>query len=510
MSSNAAGSNSSMPVARGRLSTTSLAELLVMALERRLNGSFVFETPVSDRSALVVTAGRVTKVRTAESVEPLGRLLTESGVIDRATLDQGLRRARERNDRLGDALVQLDALDRGVLERTLREQLGRRLSWLGQLPDESAYGFYANVDFLDDRPECGTDPLALIWRCIRECRGPHPRQESVLSALGSRPLRLGARAALDRFDLSSGERACFESLRERPLTLDVLIERTGLEYVRARRSVYALLMTRQLEPQPLPSMPPPAPRPSAAPELDVPAPSQALTASARASEPSRASAPPSAETVASRPSSVPPSGELRASSAPPSAEVSSARGSTPPPAAMSAPSVRSSSVPAPDRVEHALERASRLVRERTRAEGAAEGARAVEVARESIARKQFAEAEAHVRKACSADPGNAEYLALHAWLRMQNGELGVPATAAQIVAALDRAVMKAPASVAVRFQRAQVLKRLGRDDDAYKDFRFVARRNPEHIDAVREVRLYLMRTRNKQKQSGVFSKLFLR
>jgi Flp pilus assembly protein TadD len=176
-----------------------------------------------------------------------------------------------------------------------------------------------------------------------------------------------------------------------------------------------------------------------------------------------------------------------------------------------APSVRSSSVPpAPDRVEHALERASRLVRERTRAEGAAEAARAVEAAREPINRKQYAEAEALVRKAVSLDPGNAEFLALHAWLRMQNGELGVAALAAQIVAALDRAVMKAPTNAVVRFQRAQVLKRLGRDEDAYKDFRFVARRNPEHIDAVREVRLYLMRTRNKQKQSGVFSKLFLR
>lgn len=143
-------SNAATPMARGRLSTTSLAELLVLALERRLNGSFVFETPISDKSALVVAGGRVTKVRTADPVEPLGHLLTESGVIDRATLDQGLRLARERNEYLGDALIQLAALDRGVLEHTLREQLGRRLSWLGQLPEQSSYGFYANIDFLED------------------------------------------------------------------------------------------------------------------------------------------------------------------------------------------------------------------------------------------------------------------------------------------------------------------------------------------------------------------------
>lgn len=164
----------------------------------------------------------------------------------------------------------------------------------------------------------------------------------------------------------------------------------------------------------------------------------------------------------------------------------------------------------PERVEHALERASRLVREQARAEGAADAALAIEAAMASIARKQYAEAEPLVRRACAGDPSNAEYLALHAWVRMQNGELSVPAHAAQIVNALNRAVLNAPESVTIRFYRAQALKRLGRDEEAYRDFRFVARRAPDHIDAVREVRLYMMRQENSQKQSGVFSKLFQR
>lgn len=474
-------SNAVTPMARGLLSMTSLAELLVLALDRRLSGSFVFETPVSEKSALVVLAGRVTKVRTAAPVEPLGRLLTDSGIIDRATLEHALRRAHERNDRLGDALVELEALDRSVLERTLREQLGRRLAWLGQLPDESAYGFYSEVDLLEDRPECGTDPVALIWRCLREAREPHPRHEAALAALVERPLRLASGAVLERFDLSTSERACFESLRARPLPLDAIVQLTGVAASQARRAIYALLITRQLEPLPMPTplplstpLPPspplqstilpPAPRAAAARASEAPRPSQTAAVTARPPEPHRRR-------------SVPASSEAPATS---------------------------------DRLEHALERASRLVRERTRAEGAADAARAVESARESIARKRYADAEALLRHACQADPGNPEHLALHAWLRVQNGELALPGQAAQIVAALDRAVMKAPTSVAVRLQRAEVLKRLGRDEDAYKDFRFVARRDPQHLDAVREVRLYLMRTRDKQKQSGVFSRLFLR
>jgi hypothetical protein len=58
--------------------------------------------------------------------------------------------------------------------------------------------------------------------------------------------------------------------------------------------------------------------------------------------------------------------------------------------------------------------------------------------------------------------------------------------------------------------RAQVLEQLGRHEDAFKDFRFVARQESSHLAALREVRLHLMRSRNRQKSSGVFSKLFLR
>jgi tetratricopeptide (TPR) repeat protein len=477
MTANAA----TLPQARGVLATTSIAELLVLALERRLDGSLVFETPLSDKSALVVASGRVTKVRTAQPIGLLGRLLTDSGMIDRATLDRGLHVAQERKDRLGDALVQLGAVARDVIERTLREQLGRRLSWLADLPEESAFGFYANVDFLEDHPACGVEPLSLIWRCLRDGRSAPPRQEAALSALRSRPLGLRARAALDRFDLSASERACIESLSARPLALDALIAQTGLDDARARRLIYALLITHQLGPQPSPGM--------AAPRMAAPSPPPSVPRD-------------SATAAALRPSSPPP---LPARSASPRSRSAPGRASVPP-----EPSASTSHSRPPERVEHALELASRGVRERARAEGAAEATRVMDRVREHMAKKQYADAERLARTACNADPGNAEHLALHAWLRMQVGELAVPGLTMEIVSALEHAVMKAPMSVPVRFYRAQVLKRLGRADEAYKDFRFVARRAPDQLDAVREVRLHLIRTRDKSKQSGVFSKLFLR
>lgn len=131
-------------------------------------------------------------------------------------------------------------------------------------------------------------------------------------------------------------------------------------------------------------------------------------------------------------------------------------------------------------------------------------------AHEHAQRQQLEAAEKLARQACEQDTGNAEYLALHAWLRAQLGELANPEHAAQIVAALDRAVLKDRESVAIRFYRGQVLNRLGREDDAVREFRFVLRRDPGNVDAARELRLYEMRKREPQKKPSLLAKLFLR
>ncbi|MEY2933785.1 MAG: hypothetical protein RL033_4534 [Pseudomonadota bacterium] len=133
-----------------------------------------------------------------------------------------------------------------------------------------------------------------------------------------------------------------------------------------------------------------------------------------------------------------------------------------------------------------------------------------ETACEQAQRQQLDAAEKLARRACEHDTGNAEYLALHAWLRAQLGELANAEQAAQIVAALDRAVLKDRESVAIRFYRGQVLNRLGREDDAVRDFRFVLRRDPGHVDAARELRLHEMRKRGPQKKPSLLAKLFLR
>jgi hypothetical protein len=440
---------------RGFLSTTPLPELLVLGLERKLSGSFSFETPDGAKSALVLEQGHVCKVRTARPSNPLGRLLIEAGMLDPTTLSRGLLIASEQGRHLGEELVRLRALAPGELEATLGEQLARRVSMLGQLPPASAFAFWANRDLLAERPGAHVEPLALIWRCVRDAENPYPRQDAVLSRLGSAPLRLHVASTPERFGLDADERSWLAGLAREPQPLEAVLARRGLEPRRARRLVYTLALTRHLdrgdESLPLESTPPPAaPVPPLAPPLS-----------------------------GSRSASAPPPSGARPPSTPPAAHI-----------------------------ERALEKT------RVPSGGgsilATEAALAFEAAQRWLALERFERAEPLARLASETEPGNAEYLALHAWLRALRGELSSPQKANQIVAALDRAVMKQRSSTSIRFYRARVLQRMGRDVDALKDFRFVVRREPAHVDAMREVRLYEMRARNRAKKAGLLARLFQR
>src|SRR5690348_14056347 len=104
---------------RGLLSTVSLGELLILALEHRLHGSFVFESPEGNKGALFFDAGCVTKARTPDTVEPLGRLLQEAKVVEAPTIDLGLTRAGQTGRRLGEALIELGAATREQVSAAL-------------------------------------------------------------------------------------------------------------------------------------------------------------------------------------------------------------------------------------------------------------------------------------------------------------------------------------------------------------------------------------------------------
>jgi Tfp pilus assembly protein PilF len=112
-------------------------------------------------------------------------------------------------------------------------------------------------------------------------------------------------------------------------------------------------------------------------------------------------------------------------------------------------------------------------------------------------RQDVAQAEALCRKAHQADPKQADYLALLAWIESQKPDnQSGPATLARI-GMLDTAVTLNEKCERAYYYRAMLHKRLANERDAFRDFKKASDLNPRNLDAVREVRLANMRSTGK-------------
>jgi hypothetical protein len=106
--------------------------------------------------------------------------------------------------------------------------------------------------------------------------------------------------------------------------------------------------------------------------------------------------------------------------------------------------------------------------------------------------RRLADAMHLVRQLCDTHPEQVRYLALHAWLRVESGELHVH-SGATILDVLSRCVSERRDDLEIRMYRARVLKRLGRAEEAFRDFSFVAHANPRNAEAAYEVRAHELR-----------------
>ncbi|HKO91619.1 MAG TPA: DnaJ domain-containing protein [Polyangiaceae bacterium] len=135
---------------------------------------------------------------------------------------------------------------------------------------------------------------------------------------------------------------------------------------------------------------------------------------------------------------------------------------------------------------------------------------AFEAARIQLKRGAPKEALALAEQACAAAPEHAQYLALHAWLRVECGELRPGRVAEEILATLTWAVREQRTNLEFRLYRGRVLSRLGRRDEAMRDFSVVASMDEKNLEAIREVRLYRAREEQAAANSGLLSKFFKR
>jgi curved DNA-binding protein CbpA len=120
------------------------------------------------------------------------------------------------------------------------------------------------------------------------------------------------------------------------------------------------------------------------------------------------------------------------------------------------------------------------------------------------------EAEAFAKQAMDGDPGQAEYQALWVQCVSQKPERAVKNNYGDLITMMEEAVKREPENEKVRVARGELYKRAGMVDKAITDFRWVARRFPNNLEAAREVRLATMRNESKEEKGGLFGKLFKR
>ena len=138
----------------------------------------------------------------------------------------------------------------------------------------------------------------------------------------------------------------------------------------------------------------------------------------------------------------------------------------------------------------------------------------------SLRRGDNAGAEALARKAHQADPQQAEYLAMLAWLEALKPDGQSPEATQAKIAMLNKACSMNAKCERAFYYRAMLHKRAGYEEQAIADFKTATTLNVHNVDAQRELRLLEMRRKSgaskppeaekteKAEKTSLFGRLF--
>jgi curved DNA-binding protein CbpA len=515
--------NQLAPTASGTLAATPVGHLLIHALDRHLTGTLVFEEPDHRKHAVYLEDGAALAARTAEPVALLGALAVEHGILNTEDVEAAIDAATQSGKRLGAVLRASGVMDEAAVDALLREQVERRIQHVRGLRPETAYGYYDGKNFLERAggPREPSPPLWLIWRVMR-ITPDHGRAAETLARLQGATLRFHIDAPLARFDFAPGERAVVDVLRAKPQTLAELARRDLLEPALFERLVYTLLLLRQfdlgtgaqpvggerrsLSPSVAASLAPSAPRPTSPSlsEIDLPPSAPSAPPPPPADDPFRREAEERAQAgdhsyyqVLGVPNDAPTSAiaaayfqlakrwhpdrldaehaDLRELAIKIFARIGEANQT------LSDPERRK-------QYDELLKQGAGGAEEQEQVQRLVRAATSFQKAQVLLRRNNLAGAEEAARSALADAPDEADHFALVAWLdSMKPG-----ADLEKSLRELNRAAKLEDANLRVRWYRGQVLKRLGRGRQAIEDFRLIVERDPRHVDAQRELRLFEM------------------
>jgi tetratricopeptide (TPR) repeat protein len=539
--------NRPAPTANGTFAKTPFLHLVLYALEKKLSGTMEMLTPDKRSAVVIFVGGQPAKVRTSEPVAYLGTVLEEMGLITEEQLTRSLTdlaKEKAAGRKLhGEVLAASGAIDADKLRSGLVEQIARKLRHVAAMPPETAYAYFDGFDALHgwggDNPQ-GTDPFPFLRAMLRD-NAPAEHMKATLARVGASALRLARDAEVARLRLSREETSAVDLLRLRPLRSAELGVAGRLDEGSAEQLGYLLLVTKQVEVVAASEAAPGSVRSRAsnAPASARPAPSPATKSPPPPSV--KPDPPPERVSLAPAPKASPTPPGLTAELAERWREISEraatidradyfmmldlSRDATHeevesaffalakhwhpdrlPPELMAVRDAcsrvfaRMSEARSTLSDEEGRKRYMTLLAEGSGSPEMQESvAKVLEAAREfqkaeiCFKRNDVVQAEALCRKASEADPTQADYLALLAWLVATKPESQSTEKTLECIKMFDRAVALNNRCEKGYFWRAMLFKRLGKTDLATKDFKRVVDLNPRNIDAAREVRLQGMR-----------------
>ena len=119
------------------------------------------------------------------------------------------------------------------------------------------------------------------------------------------------------------------------------------------------------------------------------------------------------------------------------------------------------------------------------AEAALEAMQSFRLAEAALQRNDLPAAEKLARKAADGDPTQNDYVTLLAWIRAQGND---PLLVEEAIATLSRVLTDDPASERALLYRGKLLARVNRANEALADLNELLASNPQHRDALAEVR----------------------
>jgi hypothetical protein len=272
----------------GALTDRPLPRLLQQLYRKQLTGHFVVTDPTRDESLVYLRSGWPVHVCRPVDTDRLDNLLVEYGLLPAEVVAQASTQVSQ-NQRLGDVLERMGALDRQRLAQVLKAQVVRKLIRLFFVA-EGNYAVYVQGHGYGDGEEfplMRVDPRTIILPGIRAAYDL-PRVTRELSRLAGQRFRLADVSPAFVVALGvSAEDVTVEALRGGWMTLDDLDSVTSRTF-EVRSVALALYYTDSLEREPLGPAPsdsfsPEALAPSQSADLHRPVPPEPAAGTERAS-----------------------------------------------------------------------------------------------------------------------------------------------------------------------------------------------------------------------------------